>query len=1011
VLGPLEVTRDGDRVEPTSPKQRALLIDLLIHRGETVGRDRLIDDLWGDDPPSTAPGVLQNYVSQLRRALGATTVRTAGTGYALDSSIAVDVDEMEANLTLARSARDTGDAEAVRTAAGDALALWRGDALADVCFEQFAQAEIRRLTELRAMAVELHLESEIAAGRHDSAVALLEAAVAASPLRERLWWLLMLSLYRSGRQADALRAYQRARSILGEELGIDPGEELRELEQAILEQRVDVDDFVGGRTQRPVPRQVRVPTTMLGREVEWSVIEDALEHAEGVDTGLLLLTGEAGIGKTRLLEETALHVAANAGTVITGRAFDAERGRPFGPWIDGLRGAPLTDIAEPVRAGLAPLLPELANERVEINDPNLLYDGVVQALAAFAEKGPVAVLLDDIQWLDEPSAALLHFTVRHLAGSDVRFVATARPAELDDNEACRRVIEALRRDEALAILPIGPLAPATIAELTGPIAPDADASRIAEATNGNPLFAVEMAKALARGEEPLSSRVDGLIGDRLARLDERALALVPWVAAFGRAVPAGVVAAVADAEPADLFGALGELERHGVVRAEASGEIDFVHDLVRAAAYTRVSTARRVMLHARIATVLAAQADPDDSLAADVVRHADAAADSATCAPACARAARRCVRLLAYGDAAALVMLGRSHAQRLDPTTRVHVEIELMYILLHPGISLRDPDLGRDVGELCAEAQRLGLDAELSMGLYLLARVYHWGWGDIPRARALMERAVDVIERSHGPNLEPLLEGARCLAYLEINMPRTAQLFDELGALHVLAEHSVQYQWGVGLVELWRGNTDVARAALAEAIVLATASTDHWITFECTARLALVELEEGAPERAVELCGQLAPLAEKLGEGSEQPYAAAVAAVSEIAFGIAEGEEHLDEAIVAFERIDSLFLVPDVLGIAAECLYRRGKVDSAYDRASSALGIADDVGRPFESARAHALLACIAATEGDAATARSHLDALNAVPGVLPGHVEGLRQQAERLTAALGVDPGGARWP
>jgi DNA-binding SARP family transcriptional activator len=1003
VLGPLEVTRDGRRVEPTSPKQRALLIDLLIHRGKTLGRDRLIDDLWGDEPPATAAGVLQNYMSQLRRALGADAVRTVGTGYMVGDEVCLDISELEAHLERARSARDVGDVEAVRAAATAALALWRGDALADIASEPFAQPEIRRLAELRALAIELQLEAEISAGRHAAAVASLERAVADHPLRERLWWLLMVALHRSGRQADALRAYQRARATLGEELGIEPSAELRALEQAILVQQVDVDGMLGGRRRRPPVRRTRPALPMLGRDREWSVVVSALDREGDATGGLLLLVGEPGIGKTRLLEEAGIHVAARAGTVVAGRAFEAERGRPYGAWIDALRSTPLGGVAAAVSARLAPLLPELSDEPGDLDDPNRLYEAVVQVLASLATDHPVAVMLDDIQWLDEASGALLHFAVRRLAHADVAFIATARAAELEDNSACRRVIEALRRDDELQELRIGPLASSTIAELTEQIAPGADASRIAAVTNGNPLFAVEMARAVARGEHPVSNRVDALIGDRLSRLDEDALTLVPWAAAFGRALAPSLLAAVADREPAELYEALAELERHGVLRADANGDVDFVHDLVRTAAYTRVSPPRRTMLHARIAAVLAALPDPDDILAADAARHADAAADSATCSSACVRAARRCVRLLAYGEADELVSLGRTHARRLAPAARLRTELELIHVLLHPGIRLRQPgDLGRELTDLCADAQRLGLDAELTIGLSLLARVHHWGWGDIPRARALLDRAVRLIDSSRAPSIEPLLECARCLAYLEIDMPRTAQLFDELRTLHALAEQSVQYQWGRGLVDAWRGDSDAARAALTRAIELATRSTDHWIMFECIARLVLLELEEGAVDAAGVLCAQLGPLADKLSEGSERAYAAGISAVHLIARGADDGEDLLDTAIASLERIDARFLVPDLLGLAAEHLYRAGRLDRAQRRAEAAGEIAASVGRSNECARAHALLACIAADRGRADESRRQLGQIGAADGSLPGHVAGLRQQAERLTRALG---------
>jgi DNA-binding SARP family transcriptional activator len=1013
LLGPLEVLQDGARVEPTSPKQRALLIDLVIRRGEVVSRDRLIDDLWGEDPPATAAGVLQNYVSHLRRALGSDVVRTVGAGYAIATELVrVDVAELDAHLARARTAREAGDPEAVRQATSDAVALWRGEPLTDVALERFAQAEITRLREVRPETLELQVEAEVAAGRHHAAVAHLEAAIADHPLHERLWWLLMLALHRSGRQAEALRAFQRARAVLGDELGLEPGVELRDLERAILDQRPDLDDLlVWSPKRRPTLRRARSRPTLVGRADEWSVIIRHLDDAEQDAAGLLLLVGEPGIGKTRLLEEAQAMIEAGGGTVIAGRAFEAERGRPYGPWVDALRGVPLPRLDDALRADLAPLLPEIAAARVELNDINRLHDGVTRLIRSLASDAPAAVLLDDVHWLDEQSASLLSFAIRHLADADVSFVATARPTELDDSETCARVMQGLRRDDALAELRIGPLPPATIGELTEPIAPGADAQRIAEATNGNPLFALEMARALARGDDPLSSRVDALIGDRLARLDERANTLIPWLAAFGRGIAPAILGGLVERDPAELFEPLGDLERQGLLRADDDGTYDFTHDLVRSAAYKRLSTPRRAMLHSRIGVVLASLPDSDDSLAADAARHADAGGDSAVCAAACIRAARRCLRLLAYADAEDLVVLGRSHARRLAEDEQVSMELSLIHVLLHPGVRLRDPgELTRDLTDLCADAQRLGLQAELSGGLSLLARAYHWGWGDIPRARVLLQRAAEVIETASEPNIDPLLEGARCLAYLEIDMDRTYRLFDDLGALHDLAASSLQYQWGLGLVRSWAGELDGARAALTSAIDIATARGDHWATFECSARLALLELEAGKCETAGPLCTQLAPLAAKLGDGSERSYAAALGALQAFACGDPAGETALDEALAALERIGAQFLVPDLLGIAAEIHLRAGELDAAGACANRARRVADEVNRPLEASRAHALLACVAAARGDRDAAAAHVRASASETGRVSGHVEGLRREAERLIEARPGEQGDATW-
>ncbi|HZQ77740.1 MAG TPA: BTAD domain-containing putative transcriptional regulator [Acidimicrobiia bacterium] len=1019
ILGPLEVVRDGRAVEPGSPKQRALLLNLLVHHGQVVSRDRLIDDLWAGSPPATGLGVLQNYVSQLRKALGPGAVLTRGPGYVLDVDPAdLDSIRFERLVEEAGAALRAGDpAEAVE-AVRRGLALWRGPALVDVAGEPFAGAEIARLSELRAAAVETELEAELAAGRHRDVIGRFEALLADYPLRERLWWLLVLALYRSGRQADALRAYQRARGRLRDELGIDPGVELRELESAVLRQDPALDWRPPERRGGTGPPARRLTGPLFGRAEERDTLLRFLDAAAGDGPGgLLLLVGEPGIGKTRLLEEAGAHLEERGGVAAAGRAYDVEIGRPYGAWMDALRSVPLPPLPDAVRRDLAPLLPELSAERIDLDDAGRLYDAVAALLTQLAERGPVVVLLDDVHWLDEPSAALLHFAVRRLAGRDVAFVATARSGELDDNVACRRVVEALRRDDVLTELPVGPLAVSTIADLTRPIAPDADPVRIARASNGNPLLALEMARALARGDDPLSSRLDGLIADRLGRLSEDAATLVPWLAAFARGIDAALLAEAVEAEATDLFAPLGELERHGVIRPGDDGTYGFSHDLVRDAAYRRISAPRRVVLHGRIGRVLDGAADPDDALAADAARHADAGRDSATCAAACVRAARRCLRLLAYEAAEELIELGRTHARRLPPPGRVRLEAQLLHLLLHPALRLRQPgDLVGDATELCAEAQRIGDTGGLTVSLSLLARIYHWGWSDLPRAAALMQRAMKALQAAEEPDLEPLLEGARCLAYLDIDMERTAELFDQLAGLGDLAAASHQYQWGMGLVRAWSGDVPEARAALQRAVDVAAARGDHWATFECTARLTVLDLEAGDVAAARPRAAALAGLATRLGSrGSEAAYARAIAALGALAAREAGAGAAFDTAVAQLERIDAAFLAPDLLGIAAETEYRAGDPEAATEHAARALALAEATGRPLEAARARVLLACLASEPGRVDEAEAHLQAVPGDDGRLPHHVRVLRREAqELLDARRWGEPGERRrnrWP
>ena len=237
----------GQQVLPLgSPKQRALLGLFLVHANETMQRDRLIEELWGDAAPKTVKAVLNVYLSRLRRLLADGSdeqlLLTRAAGYVLSvRPEELDARRFETLLERGRRELASGNAERASATLRDALALWRGPPLADLTFEAFAQSEIARLEELRLTALEARIEADLALARHDSLVAELETLVAAHPYREGLRAQLMLALYRSGRQAEALETYRRARRAFSEELGIDPGSRLQELERAILRHDPSLD--------------------------------------------------------------------------------------------------------------------------------------------------------------------------------------------------------------------------------------------------------------------------------------------------------------------------------------------------------------------------------------------------------------------------------------------------------------------------------------------------------------------------------------------------------------------------------------------------------------------------------------------------------------------------------------------------------------------------------------------------------------------------------------------------
>src|SRR6266516_98411 len=305
LLGPLAANCNGDPIALGGQKRRALLAALLLEANKVVSRDRLIDALWGEDPPETARNTVQVYVSQLRKLLPKGMLETVPPGYRLVvEPEAVDVFEFQRLSQKGQAALAAGDPAGAADTLRTALALWRGAPLADLAWEPFAHVEITRLEELRLAALEDRIDADLALGRHGQLVAELERLVAEQALRERPRAQLMLALYRSGRQADALAVYQRARRTLVDELGIEPGESLRKLERAILAH----DPSLSAPQARP-PSPRRTPTPphpLLGRERELAALSD-LVRREG--TRLVTLTGIGGIGKTRLALELTRRLA------------------------------------------------------------------------------------------------------------------------------------------------------------------------------------------------------------------------------------------------------------------------------------------------------------------------------------------------------------------------------------------------------------------------------------------------------------------------------------------------------------------------------------------------------------------------------------------------------------------------------------------------------------------------------------------------------------------------------
>jgi WD40 repeat protein/DNA-binding SARP family transcriptional activator len=460
ILGPLEVLDDGRGVAVAGTKQRALLAVLLLHRNETLSTSRLIDELWGEAPPATAPKAVHVHVSRLRKSLAAGNgngsaelVLTHEQGYELRlDAESLDAARFERLLADGRSELAAGRPKLAVAALDAALALWRGPPLADLAYEPFAQAEIARLDEIRVVAHELLAEAQLALGREGEVVVELEALIREHPYRERLRALLMLALYRSDRQAEALQAYQEARRQLVEDLGIEPGEHLRELERAILAQDPALA-LAAAPEPLELPPELETTTPLAGREADLQWLSGHWEKARTGSGRLVALTGAPGIGKTRLAAELARDVLREGAAVLY-----------------------LTGAGSPEAAGAV-------------------------LRQARAVHGRALVVLDDVDRADDELRAALAELIDGVGAQPLLLLATAEhlPARLEP-VATR------------ALTPLGADGVRAVAQLYAGVRADEEVpvDLLLEASGGLPLRAHRVAGEWARAEA--EGRLDAAVG-------------------------------------------------------------------------------------------------------------------------------------------------------------------------------------------------------------------------------------------------------------------------------------------------------------------------------------------------------------------------------------------------------------------------------------------------------------------------------------------------------------------
>jgi predicted ATPase/DNA-binding SARP family transcriptional activator len=754
LLGPLEAGDERESLALGPRRQRALLACLLLDVGRTVSIERLIDDVWGEQPPDTAVKMVQIYVSGLRKVLGADRLLTRPGGYCLQlrADDETDLQRFEQLTAVGRTALTQDDPSTAAARLADALALWRGPALAEFTTEPFARAEADRLEELRLGALEDRIEADLVLGNAAAVVGELEALTTRHPLRERLRELLMLALYRSGRQGDALGAYHDFRSVLDERLGLDPSPRLRELEQAMITHAPELEQRAPARASAAM--EVEAPP---GRARELQTLRAALDASAGGSRRMVMVHGEPGIGKSTLVE--VLLVAADEHVIIRGQCVEQRgQGEPYLPLLDALgRAAADGEVAATLAARAPSWLAELPwitdetpPERAHGATSQRMLREIVEALEALSARRPVLLAIEDLQWADPSTRDVLTALMRRHHPARLLVVATGSGPDPLVGELSLR-----GRAQLLALQPLDATAAAAAFGLDAAVAEE-----LVLRAGGNPLFMERLVEHLhATGSlAGLPASLRDALHARLADVDPAELELLQAAAVEGlEFTAAGLSAALA--RPVE------GVADDTVAKARGSADwpdgthtavFAFKHALFRDVLLEAVPAARRAELHRRLGERLEAAFGTAPEMVQAIAFHHAEGRRPAPAVRFLRLAASQCVARRAYREADGHLRRALAAAADLpDGPLRRRSETELLSDLGQVQVALdgwSSPEAAacleraREVAETLADREPL---ASIQLALATLYEV-----------RGEPEPALETV----GAGAEAGVEGAELLA-------------------------------------------------------------------------------------------------------------------------------------------------------------------------------------------------------------------------------------------------------
>ncbi|MBA0046307.1 BTAD domain-containing putative transcriptional regulator [Mycobacteroides sp. LB1] len=994
--GGIEAHVDSCVASLGGPKQRCVLAALLANHGTVVSIDRLVDAIWADDPPAKSVASLRSYVANLRRVLTSATeldgprFESRQHGYQLNllAGDTLDLHRFEQLVNDGRGALIRGEAQPAAETLGTALTLWRGDPFGEFTHHDFAQADTQRYVALRTTAIEARFDAVLQVGDGGACIPEIEEALAEEPLHERLWGHLMLALYRTGRTTEAIRAFDRARIILEQEIGTRPGEGLQTLYRQISRDAPELKLNLAGRRmitttgRRPGKRE-----TLVGRDSELSAIAGAVDRARAGSGGLVLLAGESGIGKTSLAQ--AVSEQARVDGLATAWAT-----HPMGirlpvlwTWIQILRqlGRALGPSAREAVVRAVPgvvdaLVPEWNGTDAPAPQARAaatgfpLVEGLVTAMSELSSAQPLLLVLDDVQRADPASCNALILLQEQLPRLPIQVIGNWTYFG-SDRPVNRHSFERVVRTSATTTIHLdGVDLDATVdlvESLTGSVPSTVNANLIWEHTGGNPLYITEFVRVLDAKTRSQSTLVpDGVtvpdaisaaVGRRLSVLDGACRHTLSAAAVVGPVFDVAALSDIVDLpvsvvqrrlRPAYETGLLDEMPGNpGVFR--------FSHGLVRDAVLAHMPGTDRMGVHAATARSQSAgivtMAYEEAIATADHAWRAGVEINPHTALEIHESAVQRALDRSAYEDVSVLCEHAIAICRRLPPKPELLGRQATLWLHLAGARGIREGHSSESAVDAVQRAFELGgaSSGRNFYGAFVLQIMMLCARGRLDEAQVMAkglddEHAAtgdsDIGEASHFVRVmihglrgefEDALSAAKSMF---ATFPAPVTVADPMHFLHPRAYCLV------AVAEANRGDREAARRNCHLSLDLARSRGDVFNVL--AAKLTLVEVDAilGIHDG---IAGEADVVYNEMTAAGAHQWAACARLVSLWARTLTTGEDVVAEAFEALDAISydgSTVMMPFWLCLMADIEKRHNRIQHARDLLSRAHSIARATG-------------------------------------------------------------------